>query len=91
MEVRMFLKRGQLGEDESIDKERPILTTPEGKSFQVTYMSAFIWDELDGKTTISDVSKKIETTSKVNKPELPNIVESIILQLKDVGLVSKVS
>lgn len=87
----MFLKRGQLGEEGTINDSRPILVTPEGKSFEVTYMSAFIWGELDGNTSVLDVSKKIEKTSKVNKPELSNIVESIILQLKDVGLVSKVS
>ena len=87
----MFLKRGQFNKEQTVNDSQPILMTPEGKSFQVTYMSAFIWEELDGKTTVLDVSKKIENTSKVNKPELSNIVESIILQLKDVGLVSVVS
>lgn len=87
----MFIKRGQFNEERTTNKSKPILVTPEGKSFQVTYMSAFIWEELDGSTSITDVSKKIEDTSKINKPELSNIVESIILQLKDVGLVGQVS
>ncbi|PIK13616.1 PqqD family protein [Halobacteriovorax sp. JY17] len=87
----MFLKRGRFNKEQTVNKSKPILMTPEGKSFQVTYMSAFIWEELDGKTSISDVSKKIENTSKINKPELSNIVESIILQLRDVGLVSQIN
>lgn len=87
----MFIKRGHFNEERTTNKSKPILDNPEGKSFQVTYMSAFIWETLDGNTSISEVSKKIEDTSKIDKPELANIVESIILQLKDVGLVSKVS
>ena len=87
----MFIKRGTFNEEQTTDKSKPILVTPEGKSFEVTYMSAFIWEELDGSTSIIDVSKKIERTSKINKPELKNIVKSIILQLEDVGLVGQVA
>ncbi|WP_417335757.1 PqqD family protein [Halobacteriovorax marinus] len=86
----MFIKRGHYNKERTTDRSNPILNNPEGKSFQVTYMSAFIWEALDGETSINEISQKIEETSKLDKPELSNIVESIVHQLRDVGLVGRI-
>lgn len=79
----MFLKRGSI---ESLDQKNPVLITPEGNRFKVSYVSAFVWEQLDGTKPIPKIKEKIERTGKLEVPNLSNFIEKIIAELEKVDL-----
>lgn len=81
----MFIKRGNVRP--TGDEKNTILQTPEGNPYKVSFMVAYVWEQLDGKSSVDDIVENVKTVGKIDNPELPGIVDEIITELKKVGLV----
>lgn len=83
----MFIKRGSIqrqGSDTS-----PILVNPEGKRYQVSFLAAFIWDHLDGRSPLQEVVSEVQKTARTEKPGLFKVAQDIVTDLKKVDLISE--
>lgn len=81
----MHIKRGSLI---SINKgKKPLLQTPEGQKYEVSFIAAYVWDLLDGSRGVLDIVEAIEKSGNLKDDDLPQIVNKIIDELEKVNLV----
>lgn len=84
----MYIKQGS--HVSTVHADNPILKTPEGQGYEVSFVAAFIWQYLDGKTSIEEVSQKLKVTGNVDSPNLTTTVQKIAVELKNVGLLREI-
>ena len=85
--VYMYVKQGSI--EKADDVQDPILKNPDGKVFKVTYIVAFVWDKLDGKTTLKAIDTEIQTLSKEKLDTDISISNEAVKELLKVGLVAE--
>jgi hypothetical protein len=83
----MYKRRGSLTNQSN--SKHIFLKNPEGKSYKVNFVTAFVWDLLDGNRSTPVIAKEIQKTAKLESEELPSVVSQVILELKKVGLVQE--
>lgn len=86
----MFIKKGT-AQISNKNTKNPglILTGPNGKRYEVSYIAGHIWERLDGKTSLDDVVKEIQLKAKTTSPQLRSVAKEIVMDLRKVGLVSE--
>ena len=84
----MYLKKGSiLNESET---KNPILKSPDGETFEVSHVVAFIWNKLDGQTETPEVIEYIKEKGGVDHPKLNKIVGEIMMDLEKAGLIQDI-
>ena len=84
----MFIKKGELAKMN--EEEKPLLKTENGKVFEVSYIVAYVWEKLDGKTSLEEIETKISDVTKSKPEEVENIGIKIVEELQKVNLVAEV-
>ncbi len=83
----MFIKKGNI--ENKITSQTPILVNPQGKRFEVSFIAAFIWNGLNGATPVQELVKEIQNTARMDSPELFNVAQEIVKDLRKVDLVEE--
>jgi len=83
----LYIKTGHLTNPEN--NEKIFLQNPKGESYQVNFVTAFVWDLLDGNRSTPVIAQEIKKTGNLETEELPLIVSQIIVELEKVGLVQE--
>ncbi|RZF21494.1 PqqD family protein [Halobacteriovorax vibrionivorans] len=89
MEVLMFIKRGSI--QRQSNDTTPILINPQGKRYEVSFLAAFIWDHLDGRSPLQEVVTEVQKAARIEKPGLYKVAENIVSDLKKVDLITETS
>jgi hypothetical protein len=85
----MFKKLGQLEEIEGY--ENPILRNPQGEAYEVSFVTAYIWEKLDGQTSDLKIAEEISKAGNVQNENLESIVSSARIELSKFGLAQSIS
>lgn len=88
--VNMFIKKGYLIQREERES-KPLIQNPEGHSYEVSHVVAFVWDKLDGRTSLKEVSTNMEKQSEVTDVDYSKIVENVVSELEKVNLVASMA
>ncbi len=54
----MYKRLGSLVTNDN--SKEPLITTECGKVYQITYIVAFVWEKLDGNTTLNSINEEIK-------------------------------
>ena len=85
----MFMKKGNLVSSE--DAEKPLLESPEGKRYEVTHVVAYVWENLDGKTSLDSINNKIKEISSPDESiDFSQFSHTIADELLKVDLITPV-
>ncbi len=79
-------------------KETPHLKSQDGKVYKVTPIVAFVWDKLDGETSLDTITTQIKkilepdeaSREKNISPELDSVSKEIVTELEKINLVAEV-
>ena len=87
----MMVKKGdfmfkKLGQIKSTESEAPHLETEEGKVYKVSFVVAFVWERLDGKTNLATVQDELENFTEAKPTELKEVMKKIVNELISVNL-----
>lgn len=66
--------------------EKPILKNPEGKAYKVSYIVAYVWEKLDGRTKKSKIVDDLCSKGNLEKDTLDSKIQWIIQELMRTGL-----
>lgn len=69
----------------------PVIQNLNGQAYEVSYVAAFIWDKLDGKTSLNEVEEEIFKHGDMSKDKLRAKVKNILTELEKVALLSSES
>ncbi len=81
----MLIRKGRL--INSLYEKYPTLESPSGQKVQVRFLSAYIWNLLDGKRSIESIKKRIEFVSEKQPQVLEQKILEIIEDLKKCDLI----
>ncbi|MAX67242.1 MAG: hypothetical protein QF441_11050 [Bacteriovoracaceae bacterium] len=84
----MYLKQGTLVKVE--DQEKPLLKNTDGKVFEVSYIVYFIWEKLDGRTSLKEIDEQIKKVSQTTE-DLDSFAKKAVDELAKVDLVKEKS
>ena len=80
----MICKQGTKINDQ---QESIILKNPNGEHFQVSYTTHMVWQMLDGETELETIATKMSTIADVKQDQMQELVEEIVVGLKNVDLI----
>lgn len=79
----MFIKKGQL--KNKFKKSNPILENPEGRSFEVSQISFYIWDRIDKKISREELAQYVSKKTKSRKAKIEGLINETINGLQRRG------
>ena len=83
----MYVKLGKISKESKTGN--PIIKNLNGQSFEVTFIAAFVWDRLNGATSLSSIKNEISQVGDISQDKLGESIELILLELEKVGLVTQ--
>ena len=83
----MYRRLGNL--ESHKDRDNPVLRTPKGHAFEVSYLAAYVWKKLDGKTSLNQVMQEVSDIGDISADEITEQVNDIIFELQKIGLVER--
>lgn len=82
----MLNKHGSQVKDQNI-KDHIVLINPQGHQFQISHTAHMVWNMLDGDTELKLIAQKIGAIAEIEETKMENLVEEIVVGLKEVDLV----
>jgi hypothetical protein len=86
MEVSMYTKKGK--SSHKSNSGNPILENPEGQAYEVSFITAFVWERLDGLTPMKAITEEISKLADVSIRKLEKSIKLILSELQKFGLAS---
>jgi hypothetical protein len=68
-------------------KGNPIIKTPAGVAYEVSFVTSYVWEQLDGKHSEDSVCQELAMLAEVDVLEISPKVSLIIKELERRGLV----
>jgi len=81
----MFIRKGTIDKDTSSEKR--LITNIYGKSYEVTHLMAFVWEKLDGNTTLNSINKEIKKIVRDENIHLSQLTRFLVEEMEKVDLV----
>ncbi len=81
----MYIKKGSLCR-ESLSGN-PILKNSNGQAYEVSFIAAFIWERLDGETSLPLIKEEVTKVGDISQEKLGEIWDLVLTELEKVGLI----
>ena len=84
----MFIRKGKFVKN--MNSEKPRLTNTYGNSYEVSHIMAFVWQRLDGQTSLNSINNEIKKILDDQDVNLNTLTDALVGEMEKVHLIKSI-